>query len=194
MWFTSRVVIHDDVYHRMYEFGALIVLGSAVLYIRPVDILSDLKNNGDMFGLSLAFSIAGVVGWGRSIEVYFKGVGQPAMKSAMRRDVLWFMPSVLCFFAATFIAGFESFGSHEESYTASYSAAGDDDHADEAEYGNSTSIEEEHRMLAAAEESSSYVVDKNDVPAYLLVAGSLLYIGSLALMVLMLPGGGMHKE
>ena len=191
MWFTSRVVIHDDVYHRMYEFGALIVLGSAVLHIRPVDILSDLKSNRDMFGLSLAFSISGIVGWGRSIEVYFKGMGQPAMKSAMRRDVLWFMPSVLCFFAATFLAGLESFGS-QESYSTSYPTG--DDHVDETDYGNSTA-EEDHRLLAAAaEQLSSYEVDKNDVPAYLLVAGSMLYIGSLALMVLMLPGGGKHKE
>lgn len=194
MYFTSRVVIHDDVYHRMYEFGVLIVLGTAVLHIRPVEILSDPKSNRDAFGLSLALAISGILGWGRTIELYFNGVGQPAIKNTAKRDIMWSMPTTLLYIAAAFVAGFEYFGNQESTATSSYSMS--DDHGYEADLGNLT-VDEGHRrsrVLAAIEESSSYETYENNLPIYLLLAGSLWYMVSMAVMVLVLPGGGKHKE
>jgi hypothetical protein len=194
MYFTSRVVVHDDVYHRMYEFAALVVLGTAVLHIRPVEILSDPKNHKDMFALSLAFALSGLIGWGRAIDLYFKGVGQqPAVKNSGRRDIAWSLLTVGCYVAAAVVSGLDYYGSNE-SATSSYPKS-DSYHA-EVENGNATVGEDSHRSrrLAAADESSSYETYENNLPIYLILAGSLGYIVSLAIMVWVLPGGGKHKE
>jgi hypothetical protein len=71
-----------------------------------------------------------------------------------------------------------------------------DDHGYEADLGNLT-VDEDHRrsrVLATIEESSSYETYENNVPIYLLLAGSLWYMVNMAVMVLVLPGGGKHKE
>jgi hypothetical protein len=178
----------------MYEFGVLIVLGTAVLHIRPVEILSDPKSNRDAFGLSLALAISGVLGWGRTIELYIKGVGQPAIKNTAKRDIFWSMPTTLLYIAAAFVAGFEFFGNQKSTTNNSYSMS--DDHGYEADLGNLT-VDEDHRrsrVLATIEESSSYETYENNVPIYLLLAGSLWYMVNMAVMVLVLPGGGKHKE
>lgn len=197
MYFASRVVIHDDVYHRMYEFGALVVLGTAVLHIRPISILSDPKKNIDMFALALTFAISGFVGWGRAIELYFKGVGQPAVKNAARRDIIWSIPTVILYITAAFVAGFEYFDNHSSSYstsdyTTTDSAGYEDDHV------NSTASNQGSRRIlaAAAESQTSYPYEdnyENNTPIYLLLGGSLGFIFSLALMVFVLPGGGKHR-
>ena len=73
MYYDARYWNPEDAYHRLYEFANLVVLGTAVLYIRPVEIMSDPKNHIDMFVFSLAVSIATALAIGRSVEMYFKG-------------------------------------------------------------------------------------------------------------------------
>lgn len=73
MYYDARFWNPEDAYHRLYEFAILVVLGTAVLYIRPVEILSDPKNHIDMFVFSLAVALATLMAIGRSVEVYFKG-------------------------------------------------------------------------------------------------------------------------
>jgi len=192
MFFASRVLVHDDVYHRMYDFATLIILGSAVLHIRTVEILSDSQTNRDMFAMCFSFSVMGLLSWARSIEVYFKGIGQPAIKNAMRRDIFWVMPTFLCFFVAAGIAGSDYLNSDKSTtYNSSYPKS--DDHAYEEYPGNSTK-DDTHRLLAGTDESSSYATYTNDLPVYFMIAGSLLYILSIAVMILVLPKGEKHKE
>lgn len=73
MYYDARYWNPEDAYHRLYEFANLVVLGTTVLYIRPVEIMSDPKNHIDMFVFSLAASLATLLAIGRSVEMYFKG-------------------------------------------------------------------------------------------------------------------------
>jgi hypothetical protein len=200
MYFDSRFATPDDVYHKLYEFAVLVVLGTAVLHIRPVAILSDPRNNIDMFCFSLSLAIAGVMGCGRSIELYFMGVGQPALKTTSVRDFLWSVFVVSFYTAAAIVSGLEYYG-HVESADSYFN---DTDYGYDSDYGyaddsNKTSYEDkdDHRGLAGSESSSAasyYTAYEDDVPIYLMLIGSVAFILIMVVTVLSLPGGGKHKE
>lgn len=173
----------------MYEFAVLIVLATAVLHIRPVAILSDPKNNLDMFCLSISLATASALGLGRVLELYYNGVGQPALKNAARRDLIWFSFITSWYIAASFVSGLEYFGNNDKS-TAAYPK--------EDEYGyediNSTTYDDDHHRFLAESGSDYSTVYENNIPIYLVLAGSMSYTFGMLVTVMTLPGGGRHKE
>lgn len=204
MFYDSRFAIpHDDVFHRMYEFAGLVLLATAVLYIRPVSILADPTNHIDMFCFSLSIALAMILGCGRAVELYVKGIGQPALKSAAKRDVFMTLCPLICYIAAAFVSGLEYYDHSRiiiHTNTTNDKSVNDNHYyADNKSEQNSTSFEDvqDRRVLAAemATNSATYdTVNENNLPIYLILAGGILFSLSLSIMVLTLPGGGKHKE
>lgn len=191
MYYDARFWTPDDIFHRMYEFAGLVVLGTVVLYIRPVLILSDPRNNVDMFCLSLSLAIAGAMACGRFAELYYFGLGQPALKMAAKRDFFASTIIVCWYTAAAIVSGTEYYGHLEstDSYT-KHSDMGDASGYGYADESNATGYEEDHHRGLAGSESSY----DSDIPIYLVLGGSMTFLVTTIVSVLALPGGGKHKE
>ena len=181
VFYDSRFVYEDDIFHRLLEVGALVVVACAVLYIRPVKYMSNSEEHNTMFLFSLILVVERIVAMIFHAEVYFFAVGQREVlkKVARSQFVLMLVPAVF-YVAATIVAGLEYYGDD------------DDDNS-------------QKRYLAAEDStsssSSSYAADYGEkksytnVPIWLILAG---YLSSLLYMTINViccfPGGGRHKE
>ena len=179
MYYDSRFFLHDDLFHRFYEFAILVVLATGVLYIRTVAVLSNTRDNIDLFTFSLSMLLSSILAIGRLVEIYFNVDGQPAAKGAAKRDIKWYLFQFSFYLAATILCAQDYYGSHDdyEANTAGY----DDDH---------------RRVLAAATDSSygDYDSFENDKPIWVLIGASMATIIGAVVYVWILPGGGKHKE
>jgi hypothetical protein len=71
MYFDSRFVFEDDLFHCLFQICVLFVLATAVLHIRSVDVLSHPDKNISMFVFSLLLVINRILVSVRSMEIYF---------------------------------------------------------------------------------------------------------------------------
>jgi hypothetical protein len=60
-----------DAFHRIYDIASILVVGTAVLYIRPVSILSDPVRNQDIYLFALSITMGNILSLGRFLEVMF---------------------------------------------------------------------------------------------------------------------------
>jgi hypothetical protein len=111
MFYDARFVVGDDLFHRVGEVASIVVLASAILHIRPVDVLSNPSENVDMFGFCLSMSISILLVMLRWVELYFFGVGQPVIKETAKFDFKMCCVPFSFLLAATIVAGLEHFGS-----------------------------------------------------------------------------------
>eukprot|EP00934_Nitzschia_sp_Nitz4_P007984 Nitzschia sp. Nitz4//scaffold8_size234185//202587//204558//NITZ4_001296-RA/size234185-processed-gene-0.405-mRNA-1//-1//CDS//3329559923//7974//frame0 len=192
MYYDSRFWVPDDVAHKLYEFAILILLGSAVVHIRPVATLSDTKHNVDMFAFALAIGLAILMGCGRFVDVFFNGVGQPAMKVAAKREIAWSIAIACWYFAGTLVAGLDYYSEDEtHSSTDNYYSGGNESTGDK--FASTEAPTVHHRVLATSTYSATADYE-NNLPIWLVLCGSLTFVVGLAVIVLTLPGGGKHKE
>ena len=146
MNYDSRYYTLDDTYHRGYELCILVALATAILHIRPVNILSNPSDNLDMFIFALSVSIANVLCIGRAIEVYFNVIGEKAAKSASIREIVWFSPPIIFYTTAAIVSGLKYYNGSSDHQQQPYGYGyGDDTHGDEyysdlgsSTYGNSS--------------------------------------------------------
>jgi hypothetical protein len=185
MYYDSRFFTPNDAFHRFYEFAVLVVLATAVLHIRPVSILSNPADNVDMFTFALSITIANIMAAGRVLEVMLFVKGQESAKRAARRDLTYALFVLVFNIAATIVSGLEFFSDHDDHTDDGYDA----DKNSTAQYDD-----DNHRFMAAAESTSYAASDPNDIPIWLMIGGAMANVVLMALMIMMLPGGGKHKE
>lgn len=157
MYHASRFYYVDDIFHRLFEVATLVPLATAVLHIRTVPILSDPKNNVDMFAFSLCIAIAHALELVRKVEIivcqkYFQteGLYEEAFRHS-RRDFFWTGVPTCFFLAAAVYSGVKFYGY-------------DSDDSDEG------------RALAAAKETTgnTSTIYEDDVAICLNLAGALM--------------------
>jgi hypothetical protein len=170
--FDSRYVCEDDLFHRLFQICVLVVLATAVLHIRVVDVLSHPDENISMFVFALSLVINRIFVTVRSMEIYFFGLGQTQILKTvafteMRKNAV----SGSIYLAAMIIAGIEYFGSENDG-SGRRGLAG----------------------AAVAIESSSSS-GTNHIPISLCLAGCVFEQILFAIyVVFFFPGGGRHKE
>lgn len=163
--YDGRFVHEDDLYHRLSQLAQLVILATAVLYTRPVSVMSNISGNISMFLFALAVLLAQVQSILRYVEVYLKGIGQPAMKISCRFSLACHAVALAFYTAATTIAGVSFYGP---------SGAG--------------------RRLAG-EEPTAAGGSTSDIPIILMFAGMVAYILVISVNVLFFfPTGGNHKK
>jgi Bacterial low temperature requirement A protein (LtrA) len=184
-FYDSRfVVVEEDVFHRIFELAVLVALAAAVLHIRPVDIMSNGKENVDTFAFCLSVFIGQALNEWRYLEVYFFGIGQTVIKEEAKRH--WKMGAIyfITVLIATVLAGIEHYGSRsEEEETKQYESQ-----ADAYDYDT--------RNLAGST-ASSYTTShaEYDLPVYLILAAYVLRWLHMAVDIMFFfPSGGKHKE
>lgn len=62
-------ILYENLYHDVYNVCVLLCLGSVVLHIRPISILSDVTNNAELFALCLSLVLSNLFSIGRDIEL-----------------------------------------------------------------------------------------------------------------------------
>jgi hypothetical protein len=96
-YFDARYFYGNDVFHRLYEVGVLLALGSAVANIQPIVVVvqgQQLHNHRQVFQLCLAMAVSYALAMGRSVEVMIsqclgtKGL-YPEAYWAARRDLFY---------------------------------------------------------------------------------------------------------
>jgi hypothetical protein len=136
MFHDSRFDSGRDFYHRFYEFLVLVVLATAVLYIRPVTIMSTTSDNEDMFVFSLCITLSSILALGRSLDVKRNVVGELAAKRAADYEFKWYGLMAAFYASAMIISAVDYFGSSDSNYDsarrflgAAAGAIGDTNHA-----------------------------------------------------------------
>ena len=162
MYFDARYYVKDDIFHRCFQVAILVPLATAVLHIRPVSILSDPKNNVDMFAFSLSILIGYVLALVRLIEIMVcakigtEGLYPEAFFST-RRDTIWMLVPTIFYAAATIYSAVQHYGS---SSSDGYSLAADDNYT-----------KDDHRVLA--ETANTSYAKEDDVAIWICLGGTL---------------------
>lgn len=160
-YYDARFYYENDYFHRCYEVALLLSLASAVLYIRPVAILSNPAKT-DMFAFCLSILVAYVLALGRLIEVMVcQRFGKqdsrglfPESFVATRRDAI-FIGITIVFVLSAVVYGGIMLRANESAY--------------DEQIGTSTT--NYTRFLATFDSSSAYSSDH--APIWLLLASTL---------------------
>ena len=179
MFYDSRFVYGDDVFHKLFEAAVLVNLATAVSYIAPVKYMSQpSKGNVEMFGFALSILVGAFLNTFRVIECYFFGRGQRnVIEASTLMEMKWTCLPLTFLLAATIYAGLEYFKDDK---------------------GNDYDTDD-HRLLAEGDEKDEYAFCddsyKTHVPILLLffsvVAANLhLFVSARFLF----PKNGEHKK
>lgn len=107
-FFEARYIECHDVYHRCFHVSFYLIVATAVLHIRPVEVLSKPSLHVDMFLFSLSCVLANLFHMARYIEVILFGIGdEPACKNDSKRQVYFKLVPTVFYLVATVIAGLE---------------------------------------------------------------------------------------
>jgi hypothetical protein len=176
--FASRFVNDSDITHSIKRVLALIVIATAVLNIRPVDIMAHSSTEISMFVLSLCLCLERCLTLLRYVEVYCFGVGQTKV---IKRDAIAAMCRavfLLVFYgAAMIVATMKFFPRHDDKehrLLADSTSPGDEN----IEY-----------QSAASEDSTTHI------PIILCLVGIIAHALIYSMYVMFcLPVGGSHKK
>ncbi|CAB9525412.1 expressed unknown protein [Seminavis robusta] len=217
MFFDSRFFVpNNDMFHNFYEMCTLVVLGTAVLYCRPVAILSHPEEHNDLFIFCCSLLIAMLLLIGRSLEVIWMiegGVESTGARVASKRDATQLGIIAAVQAAAAIYAGVKYYSNDHDYHGSDNSYGYEDSHYDSgnsSDYYNNNytdSSTEYHgeedghhfRFLAG---DSSYGEEKEstysgDVSMELLVAGYLAnHLLTVILLTFVIPrvSGGDHTR
>mmetsp|Transcript_25014 Transcript_25014/g.70210 ORF Transcript_25014/g.70210 Transcript_25014/m.70210 type:complete len:631 (-) Transcript_25014:114-2006(-) len=185
MYFDGCYVVGDDLYHRFLELFGLCALASAVVHIRTVDVMSNPKENVEMFAFSVSIAVARAIMMLRQVELYQYGIGDPALKTVAVRDTLYNTLSISFLLAAAIISGLEFFG--------------DDDNNN---YDGADANYDSGKMRFLAGDSAgkdtgyaSYETSTTDLPIWLLLIAFFAHFGLFSGHVIFcFPKNGEHKK
>ena len=177
---AARFSTDDDLFHRCFQIGLLVVLATTVLHIRPVDIMENSRDNISMFVFCLCCTLEQVMYIVKYAELYFWGVGQRAnLKHVAVREVKITLMIASFYLGATLVAALEFFP-RQSSYRRALAGG------DENEQLNSDNDDD-------YDDSSGN--DVNDTPIGLCLGGVLFSLLYLVLNVFFcIPQDGKHKE
>jgi hypothetical protein len=169
MYWDARFYVRDDIFHRLYEVLTLIALATAVLYVRPISVLSNLKDNVDMFSYCTSVMVGYALSLGRMVEIatcerVWRTPGLYAEAfHAVKRDLLWIVAPFSIYTAAAIYTGIQHFGAADEDYsTATADASNSSTYEDDGDH---------RRALASADEYASK--SESDVAAWLCLMGGV---------------------
>jgi hypothetical protein len=194
MYYDGRFVTGDDLFHRVFEIAGLVALASAVVHIRPENILSKASDNAAMFAFCLSLTAAQFIILFRFAELYRWGVGEGSITKELgvKEGVLFSVTFFFCL-AASIVAGIEYYGEDG-------SEDDDDKHRMLAEatetpapsdYGYNTSTAEDYPY-----EADPYpYVETTNVPIWLCLMSFVVYwVITTVRILFFLPNDGSHKK
>jgi low temperature requirement protein LtrA len=178
--FSSKFVYDNDIAHCVLHILALLVVATAVLNIRPVDIMSHSSTEISMFVFCLCLGLERCLTLLRYVELHFFGVGQTKV---LQKDAMAAMCRALFllvfYIAAMTVAAMKFFPRQ---------------HADK-EYNRlladatAGAEKDEYQAAAADEESATHI------PIILCLVGVLLHaVGHVIFVIFFFPTSVSHKK
>lgn len=144
----------------------LCILGVAVLFIRPVNILSNPADDPSMMAFALMLILERLWAISQYCEVYWRGIGQKEMRPSASRDARSYAMILPFYIAAFGVAAAEYYGGNDG-----------------------------RRLAASTTVYESSKGSSNDIPIILLLCGFLTTIGIMTTTVVCcFPKDGSHKE
>lgn len=177
-FYDARYVTESDLCHRLLNVVLLTILAVAVLDIRPVAILSDPANESSMFVFALMLVMERILVLVLYLELYFRGVGQKAIKAATKREIFFANICLPFYLAAAVISAVEYYGDGGKGDRLLADASAEKETAStyDSSYGSSSG-------------------ETTHVPIVLCLAGFVTGLVAFGLNVIFcFPGGGLHKE
>ena len=163
--YDARYVYEDDLLHRLLQYAILVTLGTAVLHVRPIAIMSDTYGNNSMFIFALMLVVERVLTIFRLVEVYFNGIGEPAIKRSacvFMKGEIW---CIACYIASAAVAGLDYY-----------------------RYGREGGGNSESLTLPSGN-------NKNNIPIILCLVGYIGHLLLAVIHVFFcFPKGGLHKQ
>ncbi len=115
MRYDSQFTFGDDLFHKFFEAGFLVVLAANISFIHTVPRLSNPSKYLDMFGFSLSLTVANMFNCARHLECYWYGRGQRKnIKNVTMSYIQFQIPPLACYLASSIIAGMAYFGNTNE--------------------------------------------------------------------------------
>lgn len=112
MYYDSRFAV-GSIFHRAYDTGLLLALGTAIVHIRPVKYLSAPSKYNDMFVFSISIFFATLFGVGRMIEVFLAVEGgEASAKNAAKHDMFFYSIMTIFYMAAAIVSGSEYYNNN----------------------------------------------------------------------------------
>lgn len=175
--FSSRFVNGSDVIHSISRILALLVIATAVLNIRPVDIMSHSSTEISMFVFCLCLCLERCLTLLRYVELYCFGVGQTKV---IKRDALASMCRavflLVFYIAAMMVAAMKFFPRHEDKEHRLLADATTGDDKDEYQ-------------AATSEDSTTHI------PIILCLVGIIAHaLGHTIYVIFFFPSGASHKQ
>jgi len=181
--YDSQYVYGEDIWHKIFDTGVLVVLATAVSYISVVPKLSNPSRNVEMFGLALSLTLGNAVNALRYVECFLFGRGQRRRIKFMSRGTIMVQSISGSFYlAAAIVSGIYYFGNSDD-----YDGGKSNQEGYKEGYG-------ENRILAG-EEADCDSSNINHIPIVLLLLG---YVANSLYIIIRIgfcfPGFGEHKK
>jgi len=117
--FDSQFWLGRDLYHRAFETGVLVVLGTIVSNIGPVSRMSNPTEYTDMFLFSLGLTLGIVMIVARYVECYYFGRGQRQnIKFVAKRYLKQMILPFGCYLVATILSGIAYYSGYNDDNSA----------------------------------------------------------------------------
>jgi Bacterial low temperature requirement A protein (LtrA) len=200
MWYDSRFVYGDDIFHKIFEVAGLTVLATAISYISPVEKMSNPSYYIDMFGFALSITLGSLLNIFRVVECYFWGRGQrKVIEATTQRDGMWKLVLLLFYMAATIISGIEYFGNNNSN--SNYGTVDDNSYSYHTNNNTNETEDKLGRFLAGEEQvSTTAEVDpcngsNTNIPILLALIGYVVSQVQMGVSIFCcIPANGEHKK
>ena len=183
----AQFVTEDDLFHRGLQICTLVLLGTIVLHIRPVKIMSNPSEEISMFVFSLCLVLEDILEMVKCLDEYFFGVGQRvAIKASARFGMVNTVFTLLSHIPALVLAALEFFprsSDYSRRLAAEYDTPGEEGSDYKEEDGS-------YSKYGDGDETST-----TNVPILLILASGWMLLIFLAIRVIFFfPKNGKHKE
>jgi Bacterial low temperature requirement A protein (LtrA) len=107
--YDARFAPEDNLYHRSLEFVHLLLLGTAVQHIRPVDIMQRTCSNSTQLVFSTCLVLMNLLGMKRNQDVHVNVMGGQEARHHATADIVRRVCALIPFSLSTIVAGHDYF-------------------------------------------------------------------------------------
>lgn len=107
--YDARFAPEDNLYHRSLECVHLLLLGTAIQHIRPVELMQDTESNSTTLIFSLCLVLMNILGIKRNQDVHTNVMGGEEAKHHASSDIRRRICALIPFLISTLLAGRDYF-------------------------------------------------------------------------------------
>lgn len=107
--YDARFAPEDNLYHRAIEFVHLLILGTAIQHIRPVEVMQSTSSNSTVLVFSLCLVLMNLLSMKRNQDVHANVMGGQEARHHATADIRRRVCALIPFVLSTLVAGHDYF-------------------------------------------------------------------------------------